>query len=98
VPRDCEPRSRRWRVALPTADVTADASGADSAAAELGLTAREREVLERLALAQTLREIAEGLFISIKTAGIHVSNILRKLGASNRGEAAAVAHRLGLVS
>jgi DNA-binding CsgD family transcriptional regulator len=95
---EIEALARRARIALPTADATAEASGADVAAAELGLTAREREVLERLALGQTNREIAEGLFISIKTAGIHVSNILRKLGASNRGEAAAVAHRLGLVS
>ncbi|HKE81704.1 MAG TPA: AAA family ATPase [Solirubrobacteraceae bacterium] len=95
---ELEALARRARIALPRAEAEAEGTEADAAAAELGLTAREREVLERLALGQTNREIAEGLFISIKTAGIHVSNILRKLGAANRGEAAAVAHRLGLVS
>ena len=62
------------------------------------LTAREREVLERLVLGRTNRQIAGELFISVKTAGVHVSHILAKLGAANRGEAAAIAHRLGLVS
>jgi hypothetical protein len=42
------------------------------------------------------RQVAEALFISEKTAGIHVSHILAKLGVSGRVEAAAVAHRLGL--
>jgi len=42
----------------------------------------------------TNREIAEALVISVKTAGVHVSNILRKLDAPNRLEAAAIAHRL----
>jgi DNA-binding NarL/FixJ family response regulator len=55
-------------------------------------------VLEHLALGQTNRQIAEDLFISVKTAGVHVSHILEKLGVSTRGEAAAVARRLGLVS
>lgn len=65
---------------------------------ELGLTPREREVLDHLALGHTNRQIAEDLFISIKTAGVHVSHILGKLGVSTRGEAAAVARRLGLVA
>jgi DNA-binding CsgD family transcriptional regulator len=65
---------------------------------ELGLTAREREVLALVADGRTNRQIAEALFISQKTASTHVSNILAKLGASNRAEAAAVAHRLGLDS
>jgi DNA-binding NarL/FixJ family response regulator len=55
-------------------------------------------VLERLVLGRTNRQIAGELFISVKTAGVHVSHILAKLGAANRGEAAAIAHRLGLVS
>jgi Response regulator containing a CheY-like receiver domain and an HTH DNA-binding domain len=42
------------------------------------------------------RDIAEALFISAKTASVHVSNILAKLGVGGRGEAAATAHRLGL--
>ena len=63
--------------------------------AALGLTAREREVLRLVAAGRSNRRIAEELFISPKTASVHVSNILAKLGASNRGEAAAIAHRLG---
>ncbi|MDI2124936.1 helix-turn-helix transcriptional regulator [Yinghuangia seranimata] len=61
------------------------------------LTPREREVLARLAQGHSNRRIAEDLFISVKTASVHVSNILAKLEVANRGEAAAVAHRLGLV-
>jgi ATP/maltotriose-dependent transcriptional regulator MalT len=62
----------------------------------LGLTAREREVLALVAAGRTNRQIGEELFISEKTAGVHVSNILGKLGVASRGEAAAVAHQLGL--
>ncbi|MES9525358.1 helix-turn-helix transcriptional regulator [Streptomyces capoamus] len=68
---------------------------ADPAAA-LGLTSRERDVLGLVAAGRTNRQIAEELFISPKTASVHVSNILSKLGVSGRGEAAAVAHRLEL--
>ena len=67
-------------------------------AAGFSLTAREREVLGLLALGRTNRQIAETLFISGNTAGVHVSNILGKLGVSGRGEAAALAYRLGLVA
>jgi ATP/maltotriose-dependent transcriptional regulator MalT len=70
----------------------ADGDGAD----QLGLTPREREVLTLVAEGRTNRQIAESLFISDKTASVHVSNILAKLGVANRGEAAAVAHRLRL--
>jgi len=62
-----------------------------------GLTPREREVLELLSEGRTNRQIAEHLFISESTAGVHVSNILGKLGVANRGEAAATAHRLRLI-
>jgi DNA-binding CsgD family transcriptional regulator len=62
-----------------------------------GLTEREREVLALLVAGRTNREIGEILFISPKTAGVHVSNILGKLGAVNRVEAASVAHRLRLL-
>ncbi|HKQ17486.1 MAG TPA: response regulator transcription factor, partial [Solirubrobacterales bacterium] len=61
-----------------------------------GLTAREREVLVLLAQGQTNRRIAETLFISESTASVHVSNIIGKLGVSNRVEAAAAAVRSGL--
>jgi DNA-binding NarL/FixJ family response regulator len=60
----------------------------------LGLTPREAEVLTLLARGYTNREIAATLVISVRTAGVHVSHILRKLGAPNRLEAAAIAHRL----
>jgi DNA-binding CsgD family transcriptional regulator/tetratricopeptide (TPR) repeat protein len=64
---------------------------------DLGLTAREQEVLALVAVGQTNAQIAETLFISPKTATVHVSNILAKLGVRNRVEAATVAHRLGIV-
>ena len=61
----------------------------------LGLTPREAEVLALVAAGQTNREIGERLFVSEKTASVHVSNILRKLGVSSRVDAAAVAQRFG---
>jgi DNA-binding CsgD family transcriptional regulator/tetratricopeptide (TPR) repeat protein len=61
-----------------------------------GLSRREREVLSLIADGRTNREIGERLFISQKTVGVHVGNILAKLGVSGRVEAAAVAIRLGL--
>jgi DNA-binding CsgD family transcriptional regulator len=60
----------------------------------LGLTEREQEVLELLGRGYTNRDIGAELFISAKTASVHVSNILRKLNASTRVEAATIAHRL----
>jgi DNA-binding CsgD family transcriptional regulator len=62
----------------------------------LGLTAREFEVLRLVAAGRSNPEIASELFISAKTASVHVSNILGKLGVASRGEAAATAHRLRL--
>ena len=61
------------------------------------MTPREAEVLRLVAAGWTNQQIAEALFITRKTASVHVSNIMGKLGAANRGEAAALAHRLGLV-
>jgi DNA-binding CsgD family transcriptional regulator len=61
-----------------------------------GLTAREFEVLRLVAAGRSNPEIAAELYISVKTASVHVSNILAKLGAASRGEAAAAAHRLRL--
>jgi DNA-binding CsgD family transcriptional regulator len=93
--------ARRARIALPADEpdgAQEEAAPPTAGAEELGLTPRELEVLERLALGETNRQIAEALFISARTAGVHVSRILSKLGASNRSEAAAIAHRLGLVS
>ena len=68
----------------------------DDEAPAFALTPREREVLALVADGRTNRQIAAELFISEKTASVHVSNILAKLGVANRAEAAAVAHRVGL--
>ncbi|TDC90515.1 helix-turn-helix transcriptional regulator [Actinomadura sp. 7K507] len=60
------------------------------------LTGREREVLKLVAEGLGNREIAAALFISPKTASVHVSNILAKLDVASRTQAAAVAHREGI--
>nr|WP_186356816.1 helix-turn-helix transcriptional regulator [Streptomonospora sp. PA3] len=73
-----------------------EAPAAKTPAERLGLTAREAEVLRLVAEGSSNRRIAAELFISVKTASVHVSRILGKLGAATRGEAAATAHRLGL--
>ncbi len=62
------------------------------------LTAREQDVLRLLTLGRSNRQIGEELFISAKTASVHVSNILAKLGAAGRTEAVAVAYRQGLIA
>ena len=62
-----------------------------------GLSVRERGVLAEVVAGRTNREIGERLYISEKTVGVHVGNILAKLGVSGRVEAATVALRLGLV-
>jgi DNA-binding NarL/FixJ family response regulator/tetratricopeptide (TPR) repeat protein len=62
------------------------------------LTPREREVLALVSVGRTNRQIADELFISESTAGVHVSNILGKLGVASRTEAAGVAVRLGLAA
>ena len=99
---EVESLARRARIDLPEAaggDAEAEpAAGELAVPDELGLTPREREVLALVADGRTNRQIAEALFISNKTASVHVSNILAKLGVANRGEAAAVAHRLRLTS
>jgi len=63
-----------------------------------GLTPREQEVLALLAQGRTNRQIGSELFISEKTASVHVSNILGKLHASGRTEAVTIAHQRGLIS
>ena len=65
-------------------------------AERLGLTPREVEVLVLVAAGRTNRQIGEELYVSDKTASVHVSNILRKLGVTSRVDAAAVAQRIGL--
>jgi ATP/maltotriose-dependent transcriptional regulator MalT len=83
----------RLEVATEPSPATAEAS---SGSASLGLTAREVEVLALVAAGRTNRQIGQELFITPKTASVHVSRILAKLGVAGRGEAAAIAHRLGL--
>jgi DNA-binding NarL/FixJ family response regulator len=61
------------------------------------LSARERQVLALVAAGRTNGQIASELFISLKTASVHVTHILNKLGASNRVEAALMASRAGLL-
>jgi DNA-binding NarL/FixJ family response regulator len=80
----------RLRLAEPAAVPPADPL------ARFGLTDREREILSLLTAGRSNPQIAQALFISRKTASVHVSNILAKLGVESRGEAAAVAHRLGV--
>ena len=91
-------RRARLELGLPPDGPAPDGAAEQPTTAtdELGLTPREREVLALLADGRTNRQVAEALFISDKTASVHVSNILAKLGVANRGEAAAVAHRLRL--
>jgi DNA-binding CsgD family transcriptional regulator len=62
------------------------------------LTAREHEVLQLVVQGMTNDQIGTALFMSPRTASVHVSRILAKLGATNRTEVAAVAHRRGLVT
>jgi ATP/maltotriose-dependent transcriptional regulator MalT len=81
---------------VPAAAGTAPAAGTADELARFGLTEREREVLALVAAGRSNPEIGQALFISAKTASVHVSNILAKLGVSGRVEAAAIAHRLGI--
>jgi DNA-binding CsgD family transcriptional regulator len=69
---------------------------APAASDPFGLTPREREVLVLVSTGRTNRQIADELFISESTAGVHVSNILGKLGVATRTEAASVAVKLNL--
>jgi DNA-binding CsgD family transcriptional regulator/tetratricopeptide (TPR) repeat protein len=87
--------ARRARITLPAAPDETGLEGPSQAGDEFRLTDREREVLAQLADGRTNRQIAAALYISPKTASVHVSNILTKLNVANRTEAGALAHRLG---
>jgi len=84
--------ARRARISLPVRPTGGPAQG------NFGLTAREIEVLRLVSEGRSNRDIAAELFISAKTASVHVSNILAKLHAASRTEAAAIAHREGLAA
>jgi ATP/maltotriose-dependent transcriptional regulator MalT len=86
---EMEALARRARLKVPAMPRVA----ADT---DRGLTRREREVLVLVSQGLTNREIAGNLFISEKTASVHVSNIMAKLEAANRTEAGAKARTLGL--
>jgi DNA-binding CsgD family transcriptional regulator/tetratricopeptide (TPR) repeat protein len=95
--REVELLAQRGRLYLEVPeDTTAPPTAPPSVIASLGLTRREVEVLALVAEGRTNRQIGQALFITPKTAGVHVSRILAKLGVTGRGEAAAMAHRLGL--
>jgi DNA-binding CsgD family transcriptional regulator len=70
---------------------------ASSGEADAVLTRREREVLALVAEGLTNREVGKRLFISDKTASVHLSNVMTKLNVSSRTEAVTVAHRRGLL-
>ncbi|WP_029135656.1 ATP-binding protein [Nakamurella lactea] len=85
-------RRSRIRLASPAVAGHGAATGAD----EFGLTRREREVLAELTRGLTNKQIAARLFLSPRTVDVHVGNVLMKLGARTRAEAAATATRSGL--
>ena len=76
---------------------TARAEPEEAPANPDGLTQREVEVLRLIAAGKTDREISEDLFIGVRTVSTHVSNILNKINAANRTEAASYANQQGLV-
>jgi DNA-binding CsgD family transcriptional regulator len=79
------------------ARIPIDGAAAVQTTAAAGLTPRELDVLRLVAAGMSNARIAGELFISPKTASVHVSNINAKLGASSRGEAAAIAHEQRLL-
>jgi len=92
---EAENLARWYRVDLLPEPDPAEPPAVEHPLDDYGLTTREREVLDALAAGHTNQEIATALFISVKTASVHVSNILRKLDVRSRHDAARLAHRLG---
>jgi DNA-binding CsgD family transcriptional regulator len=93
---DARDLARRGGIALSGPDHDGAGGHLADGARRTGLTTRELEVLRLVAAGRSNREIAAELFISPKTASVHVSNILSKLGSISRTEAAAKAHALRL--
>jgi DNA-binding CsgD family transcriptional regulator/tetratricopeptide (TPR) repeat protein len=87
----------RARLRLERAEPEAEPAPAEADEDPFGLTPRERQVLALLADGRTNREIGAALYMAEKTASVHVSRILSKLDVRSRTEAAALAHRVGLV-
>jgi DNA-binding CsgD family transcriptional regulator/tetratricopeptide (TPR) repeat protein len=82
--------ARRARIELP--GLVAERDKVDP------LTGRERDVLERVALGRTNRQVGAELYISEKTVSVHLSRVMAKLGASRRAEAVAIAYDRGLLT
>jgi DNA-binding CsgD family transcriptional regulator len=94
---DVEGLARRARLQLAEGPPLAEEeTPADEDEAPFGLTPREMQVLALIAEGATNRQIGASLFMAEKTASVHVSRILSKLGVRTRTQAAAVAHRLRL--
>jgi DNA-binding CsgD family transcriptional regulator/tetratricopeptide (TPR) repeat protein len=94
--REIEALATRARIDLEAREAPPPTANVQPPRDPFGLTPRERDVLPLIVQGRTNRQIAETLFISENTAGVHVSNILGKLGVSTRTEAAGIAAKLGL--
>jgi len=93
-----QPLLDQIRVLAERARIPLDAPAATAGTpAPYGLTGREMAVLRLASAGRSNAQIGAELFISPQTAGVHVTNILRKLGVTNRVQAAAVAERAGLL-
>jgi DNA-binding CsgD family transcriptional regulator/tetratricopeptide (TPR) repeat protein len=93
---EIESVAKRAGVELHAADVVVELDAPpviELSAGTPSLTKREQQVLELVAAGEGNRAIANALFISEKTASVHVSNIMAKLGASSRAQVAAMVHR-----
>jgi DNA-binding NarL/FixJ family response regulator len=88
--------ARRARIDLDAAELAQQDEPATTP--PFGLTDRELDVLRLLGQGKTNPEIAAALFISPRTAGVHVTHILRKLDATTRVQAATIAERAGLLT
>ncbi len=96
-PADMAPILRQvFEGTLVTETFGGGTSSAESAADELGLTAREREILERVAAGRPNKEIAGELWLSEQTIKYHLTNVYRKLGVGSRTAAARFAYEHGL--
>lgn len=90
--------AERAHIPIGPASAPDPGAGLPAAAGRYGLTGREAAVLRLLVAGRTNAQIGAELYMSPKTASVHVTSILRKLGVSSRVQAAAVAERAGLLA